>query len=291
MQKSFTNAVPRDLPIVGGQAVMEGVMMKGPKRIAIAVRTKKGIKIRTQPVSSFVERYRVLRFPFVRGVVFLFEMLVIGMNALTWSANQQLEKHEQLSRKQMAFTMVFSILLAVGLFVGLPYLLTRLFTSKHDLMFNAIDGGFRLGIFLIYLSGITLMKDVKRLFQYHGAEHKAVNCHEAGLQLTVKNVQQFTTVHPRCGTSLIVFVIALSILLFSLIRSPDWYVNVGMRIVAIPLLAGASYELLRLSGKYRRNLLLRVLVKPGLWVQKLTTRQPSNRMVEVSIASLKAALR
>ncbi len=278
-------------PVIGGQAVIEGVMMRGSSSIATAVRKPDGsIVVEKQIHTSITEKYRILKFPVVRGVVFLFEMMIVGLSTLNWSANQQLKQEEQLSSKGMAATVAFSMVLALGLFVGLPYLLTRFITGEHNLTFNLIDGGFRLGIFLAYLGGISFMKDVKRLFQYHGAEHKAVNCYEAGLPLTVKNVQKFKTIHPRCGTSLIVFVIAVSIVLFSLIRTNLWYVNIGARIVIIPLIAGLSYELLKLGARFYSNVVVRALVQPGLWVQGITTKQPDDKQVEVSINALKAVL-
>ncbi len=274
---------------IGGQAIIEGVMMKGPEAIAFAARKGKKIVSVRMPHVSVTKKNALLRLPIIRGVVFLAEMLVIGLKALSWSANQQGEGDEQLSKTEMTVTMIFSFVLAIGLFVVLPYYLTRLVTQNHSFQFNLIDGFLRLLFFVGYLVVISLMKEVRCLFQYHGAEHKAVHCYEADLPLTVKNVQKFSTLHPRCGTSLVVFVIAVSIVVFSLIRLDAWYWNVLMRIVVIPLIAGVSYELLKFTGT-SKNSFLRLFAWPGMWVQKLTTRKPTDAQVEVAIVALKKAL-
>ncbi len=274
---------------IGGQAIIEGVMMKGPDAVAAAVR-KDGKIITTRFAhKSATRKSMFLRLPVIRGVVFLCEMLVIGLKMLSWSANQQAGNDEKISNTEMVITMVFSFVLAIGLFVVLPYYFTRLMTEDRSFVFSAIDGVLRLLMFLVYIIAISLMKDVKRLFQYHGAEHKAVHCYEAKLPLIPKNVQKFSTIHPRCGTSLIVFVIAVSIVAFSFISFPEWYWNVLSRIIVIPLIAGISYEVLKFTGT-SKYAVVRILALPGMWVQKLTTRQPTDDQVEVAIAALKKAL-
>jgi uncharacterized protein YqhQ len=274
---------------IGGQAVIEGVMMLSAGRVATAVRKESGQIILNVDRFKSLTRFKLLGLPFVRGIVSLFEMMFLGMKMLTWSANQQ-DEEESLSAGALVVTFVTSIAAALGLFVGLPYLLTYVVTADRGLFFNIIDGIFRLLIFLVYVSGISLMSDVSRIFQYHGAEHKTVNCHEKGMRLTPKNVLTCSRIHPRCGTSLIVFVLGISIVLFSIIKSPVWYINIGLRILLIPVIAGASYELIKWSSRRPDNSVLRLLIKPGLWTQELTTREPSAKQCEVAIKAIKAVL-
>jgi len=274
--------------VVGGQAVIEGVMMKGPESVAIAVRKPDGsITIKQDPCKSITQRNRFLRLPFIRGVVFLLEMTIVGMEALTWSANQQADEDEKLGGWALGTTIALSFLFALALFVGVPYLAAEWLAGRDTPLFHLVDGGLRLGAFLGYLGIISLAKDVKRLFQYHGAEHKTVNCYEAGQDLTVENVHKHSLLHPRCGTSLIVFVIAISILLFALVHSSFWYVNIASRIVLIPVIAGISYEILRTSAKHKHNPFFKTIMQPGLWVQRLTTRKPDDKQVECAITALK----
>jgi uncharacterized protein YqhQ len=277
---------------IGGQAIIEGVMMKGPKYVGTAARTPKGKIVKNKfKHESITYKNAFFRLPVLRGIIFLFEMMILGLKTLAWSADQQGEEHdEKLSKWEIVGTMTFSFGLAILLFVVAPYYITRFFTTSHDLAFNLIDGFFRLAIFLGYLIGISFLKDVKRLFQYHGAEHKAVHCFESGKKLTVKNVQSFSTIHPRCGTSLIVFVIGISIVIFSLIQVQEWYWNVLLRIIVIPLVGGLAYEMLKFGAKFQNNWLIKILILPGLWVQKITTSEPEDDQVEVAIASLKQVL-
>ena len=283
---------PQKKPFIGGQAIIEGVLMKGPKCIATAARRPNGkIVVETTRYSS-VTRFFPLGLPLLRGIVFLFEMLVIGIKALTWSANQQMEKKETHSGGELVGTLFISFALAIGLFLGLPYIAAWLLVGHvpSTFMFNLIDGIVRALIFLAYIIVIGLAKDVKRLYQYHGAEHMAVNCFEAGLPLTVQNVRKFSTIHPRCGTSLLVYVIGLSIIVFSVVHTQVWYYNVLLRIIVVPLIGGIGYELLRLSARFRRNPVLWLLTLPGKWTQRITTRTPDASQVEVAIVALKKAL-
>ena len=223
---------------VGGQAVIEGVMMKSKKRIVTSVRAGKKIISKKREFVPVTERNRILRLPVIRGMVGLFEMLVVGMQELTWSADQQTdEKEGKLSGFQLFLTFAFAIGAVILMFVIAPYYLTKVFVKDVNIVFNLIDGLFRVLIFIIYLLAIGLMADMRRVFQYHGAEHKTVNCYEAGKKLIVANVKKYSVIHPRCGTSLIVFVLIISILLFSLIKSPTAYINIPLRIVLIPLIA------------------------------------------------------
>jgi len=272
---------------VGGQALIEGVLMVTEKKIGIAVRKPNG-KIVTKRQPRKINKYPVLKIPFVRGVIYLFEMLIVGMKALSWSADQQAEKEEELTAMQLTLTMLFSFALAVGLFIIAPYYLTKL-TKTTGAMFNLIDGAIRLLIFVGYVWGISLFKDVKRLFQYHGAEHMAVHCYEKGKELTVKNVRRFAKEHERCGTALLFIVIIVSIIVFSLLKDPRWYVNLPLRIVLIPVIGGISYELLKLNARFK-NKILYALVWPGLIVQKITTQKPDDGQIEVAIAAIKKVL-
>ncbi len=274
---------------VGGQALIEGVMMKTPEYVSAAARTSKGkiVRLRRRHV-SLTQRSWFGRLPFVRGVVSLVEMLVIGIKMLNWSADQQAErKEERLRPWETGITLLVSLALAIVLFVLAPYYLARFFTDTREVLFNVIDGAFRIIIFIGYVWFIGLFKDMRRLYQYHGAEHMTVHCHEAGKALVAKNVQRYSPVHPRCGTSLLMFVIIVSIMVFSLVKDPRWYVNVPLRIVLIPAIAGVSYELLRLSARWPNNIILKAIMQPGLWVQKITTQKPKKDQVEVAIAALK----
>lgn len=274
--------------IVGGQAVIEGVMMRSGDNVATAVRKQNGkIVIKSQEYPSVTQNSRVLKLPFLRGIIFLFEMTILGVKTLAWSANQQTGEREEFSSWELCISLLFAFTVTLGLFVIGPYYLTKVFTNNQGLVFNLMDGGFRLGAFLAYIISIGFMKDIRRIFQYHGAEHKTVNCFEAKLPLTVDNVKKCSVQHPRCGTSLIVFVILLSIVIFSFIKDPRWYVNIGARIVFIPFIAGISYEVLKFSAQYKNNAVLKFIIAPGLLVQRLTTREPDGKQIEVAIAALK----
>lgn len=266
--------------------------MKSPSWYAVAVRKENGtIKLIKEHHESIVKQKKWLNIPLLRGILYLYEMTVLGMKSLTWSANQQVSEQEEITALELIITISISLLLSIGIFVVAPFFLTKLITSDTGFRFNAIDAVLRLIFFLGYVIIISLFNDVKRLFQYHGAEHKSVNCYEIGMNLTVQNVKKCSTLHPRCGTSFIVLVIALSAILFSFITSPLWYYKLGSRIVLIPLIAGISYELLKLSARLKHHPIIRALIYPGMWVQKLTTREPDNKQIQVAITAIKAALR
>jgi uncharacterized protein YqhQ len=275
---------------IGGQAVIEGVLMKDDHKLAIAVRKPdKKISVKKEKLKPWSKRVKFLGWPFFRGTVNLIEMLVLGIKALNYSANEALGEDEQISSKEFAITTIVAMLIAVGLFIVLPLYLTKV-TRTEGIVFNLIDGLIRVVIFLLYLFAISMMKDVKRLFEYHGAEHKAVHCFEAGKKLTVANVRRYTTVHRRCGTTFLLIVLVVSILVFSLIVSDSFWVKLAGRIVLLPVVAGVSYELLKLGAKFPKNFLLNILVWPGLGLQKLTTREPSKKQIEVAIKALKAVV-
>ncbi len=271
---------------LGGQALMEGVMIKAPDNVSMAARKPNGkIVTKRERHISLSQKSKLLGLPFIRGVIQLFEMMVIGVKALVWSANQQGEE-EELGAKEWFFVFFFAIALTIGLFVLLPYYAAKFFFEPHTIRFGLVDGLIRLLVFLLYLFAIGFMSDVRRMFQYHGAEHMAVHCYEHKLALKVQNVKKFPPEHPRCGTSLLLFVVAVSIVLFSLIRTPHWYYNVPARIFLIPVIAGISYEMLKFSAKYKW---LKWLSYPGIWTQKLTTRKPSAKQIEVAIAAVNKA--
>jgi uncharacterized protein YqhQ len=276
---------------VGGQAVIEGVMMKSPSRIAIAVRKPDGkVSVKKKRHTSWTKKYRILGIPVVRGFVELLEMLVIGIKALTYSANEVSDDNEKLGKWEIAITFILATLFTIILFIALPLFIAKHVTQGTGFWFDLIDGLLRLLIFLIYVYVISRLKDMKRVFQYHGAEHSAVHCYEHGRKLTPENAIKFTTLHPRCGTSFLVIVVAISIVVFSFIADPRWVVKFFSRILLIPVIAGLSYEVLKISAKYEKNPVAEIIIKPGLWVQKLTTRRPTRKQLEVAIAALKAVL-
>jgi len=270
---------------LGGQAIVEGVMIKGTDNYSMAVRTGKKIKTKREPFTSATEKHKILAIPFIRGIINLFEMMAIGIKALTWSANQQGEE-EELGTKEWIFTFGIAIILTIVLFVLLPYYASKFVFSPDTIKFGILDGILRLLVFLGYLFAIGFMKDVRTMFQYHGAEHMTVHCYESGKKLTVANAKKFAKEHARCGTNLLIFVVAVSIVLFSVVRTPHWYYNVPARILLIPLIAGISYELLKISSKYKW---LAWLSYPGIWTQKLTTRTPNDKQIEVAIAAVNCA--
>ncbi len=278
--------------MVGGQAVIEGVMMRGPARSATAVRTPDGrISVESKEVRSFSDRFPVFKKPFLRGTVALVESLVIGIRSLSWSAKMAGEEEEQLSDKELAGTIAVAFVLAAVLFIALPTGAAKLFRAWSDdpVFLNLAEGFLRLFIFLAYIWGISRMKDIQRVFQYHGAEHKTIFCFEAGLPLTAENAQKFERFHPRCGTSFLLIVMLVSIFVFAFLGWPDLWLRIVSRIVLLPVVAGISYEAIRLAGR-SRNAFVHALSLPGLWLQRLTTREPDSSMLEVAIESLKAAL-
>lgn len=276
--------------MVGGQAVIEGVMMRGPKLTATAVRDPSGkIQVEVKPVHSISERFPILKKPFIRGTVSLIESLVIGMKSLSYSAKMAGEEDEQLTDKEMAGTIVFALVLASILFIAIPTGAAKLFhvITADPVFLNLMEGFLRLIIFLAYIWGISRMKDIRRVFQYHGAEHKTIHCYEAGLPLTVANVQQFSRLHPRCGTNFLLIVMLVSIFVFAFLGWPSLAERIASRILLLPVVAGISYEIIRLAGR-SDNKIIQTAIKPGLWLQYLTTRPPADDMVEVAIESVKA---
>jgi uncharacterized protein YqhQ len=290
---------------IGGQAVLEGVMMRSPRAFTVAVRkggkADAGIAIFKEEIKPLGERFPLLRKKIIRGTAALFEAMWLGMRALNFSANEALPeengKKEEIGPLAMAGTMLLAVAFALGLFLALPLLLTNLLGMKYgavgtnSLLFNLTDGAFRVALFLGYVSGISFMKDIRRVFEYHGAEHKAIAAFEAGVELNVRNARGYSRIHPRCGTSFLLTVVALSILLFSLIPGswPIWAKAVS-RLVLLPIIAGLGYEFIKYSAKHCANALIAGLMQPGLWLQKLTTREPSDDQIEVAIRALQEAV-
>ena len=278
----------------GGQAVMEGVMMRGPKTIAIAVRKEDNTLVKhKETVSSIGDRYPILKKPLIRGVVALFESMIIGTKSLVFSANQFASEDEQevLTPKEMVFTIGLSFGLAILLFVVLPAFLTRLVESSIDnaMLLNLTEGLIKISIFVLYIVGISVTPDIKRFFQYHGAEHKVINAYEAGEELTVANVRPYTRFHMRCGTNFIVIVLLMSVFIFTLITGsnrPSFFNRIGLHLLLLPVIAGISYEVIKFLGKDNAPKWAKALARPGLMTQFLTTREPDDSQIETAIAAL-----
>ena len=277
---------------VGGQAVMEGVMMRGERTWAVAVRTPEGdIEIEIHDAPTWAEKWS--KIPLVRGVMALAESMALGFKALSWSANRQIPEEEQISSKAMGWTIGFALAFFTAIFIVLPAVAANGMgnvLSVDGAWFHVAEGVLRLAIFLGYLALIAQLADIKRVFQYHGAEHKAIAAYENDVELTAESAQRFGTAHVRCGTNFLLTVMVVTIVVYSFIGRPGWLVMILSRIVLIPLIAGLSYEVIRFAAKHMDKLWVRVAMKPGLLLQKLTTRQPTLDQVEVAVASLRAVL-
>jgi uncharacterized protein YqhQ len=275
---------------VGGQAVIEGVMMRGVDWWSLAVRRPDdSIGLHEYPLTSYMKKYPVLKLPILRGMVALFESLVIGIRALTVSANESLgEEEEQLGKKEIGITLIIAFAFAIGLFFLAPLFLTGLLDRwlGEGFLFWLVEGFVRVGIFLAYLVIVTQLKDLRRVFEYHGAEHMSIHALEHGEELTVANVEKYKTLHLRCGTSFLLIVLVVSIFVFAAVGRPDWYLLILSRVVLVPLIAGISYEIIRFAGRHENNRVVRVVMAPGLGLQWLTTKHPDSSQVEVAIAAL-----
>ena len=309
---------------IGGQAVIEGIMMKNTDKYAIAVRKPdKEIELKIENYKPASDRCKLLKLPIIRGVCNFIESLVIGMKTLTYSADFYEEEEEVKPKKNkknkknvdenesdtkvvnakdekkkklsddifMAGTVMFSIVLAIGLFMLLPAFLASLLDGiiKNHVLLGLLEGAIRLVIFLIYVVLITLMEDIKRTFMYHGAEHKCINCLEAGDDLTIENVMKHTRFHKRCGTSFLFIVMIVSILVFMCISTDTIWLRMFLRVLLVPVIAGISYEFIKFAGSHD-NVVANILSKPGLWVQRLTTKEPTEDMVEVAIKAVEGVL-
>jgi uncharacterized protein YqhQ len=294
--------------LVGGQAVIEGVMMRSGNKVATAIRKDGKILVKKERINFLGDKAPWSKIPLVRGVINMVEFLIVGVRTLEYSAQQAAGEEEKFSKAAMAATIAFSLGFGILLFVLLPYFLTNMIglrEQQHPAWFNLIDGAIKVGILIAYIALIGLIKDIRTVFQYHGAEHKAVACHEAGKELTAKNCRSYSTKHRRCGTSFIMFVILVGVVLFAFIpliattiwpgitvmpKIPRYIIFFGARIMLLPLVAGIAYEFLRLSARFEHNAIVRLVVYPGLFVQKLTTREPTSKQLEVAIAAIKSAV-
>ena len=283
---------------IGGQAVLEGVMMRGPSNWALAVRKPNGeIAQHHRSIRSPMARHRFFRLPVVRGVIALGESLAIGFRALAISANyaaqeenEEGEVQTELSRGALIFAFAIAIGFAIVLFKVTPALITNWLPIETTGAFVVIEGLIRVAIFILYLALISLLPDLRRVFQYHAAEHKAINAYEAGEELEPERVQRFSLIHPRCGTAFLLWVMVIAIFVFAFFGRPAWYWLIASRILLLPLIAGIAYELIRFAGKHTRNRILMTLLAPGLWLQRLTTREPTLDQLEVSIRALREVL-
>jgi uncharacterized protein YqhQ len=282
---------PKPEDIAGGQAILEGVMMRHGNKIAAAVRRPdKEIVFQEREYIPLTKRYKVLGWPLVRGTISLFEMMVLGIKCLMFSAEVALSEEEQKPQGwELYVSLLISLTVAIFFFVVVPaFFFTKIKTFIDSLiLLNILEGCVRLGLFLSFLAATLLMSDMRRVYMYHGAEHKTVFAWEDGQDLTVENVKNYSTRHPRCGTSFILFVMIVSILVFSLLGRPDFLHRVIYKILLMPVIAGISYEAIRFTGKFSRFKLVQVLSWPGLALQKITTREPDDDQIEVAIAAMK----
>jgi uncharacterized protein YqhQ len=275
---------------VGGQAVIEGVMMRGVRNWSLAVRRPdETIGLHEFPLVSWMTKHPILKTPVVRGVAALGESLVLGMRALMISANESLGEGEaEITRKEMGITIVVAIALALGLFFLLPLFLTGLLRDQigDGFVFWLVEGLVRVGIFVAYLALVTQLKDLRRVFEYHGAEHMSIHALEHGEELTPENVEKYSTLHLRCGTSFLLVVMVVSILVFAVVQWPAWYLLILSRIVLVPLIAGISYEIIKFAGRHDSSAVVRFVMAPGLALQHMTTKPPDRAQIEVAITAL-----
>ena len=292
---------------IGGQAVIEGVMMRGPKEYAVAVRKPDGeIAIEKSDVNSVIAKSKILKLPIIRGVISFFESLVVGMKCLMFSADffdveeepSKFDKwvDEKFGDKAKTFTIYFSvviaILMSVGLFMLLPAFIAGLIFENEGtqrVWFNVVEGVVRIALFMGYIILISKMPNIQRVFQYHGAEHKTIFCYEAGEELTVENVKKHSRLHPRCGTSFLLIVMVMAIIIFSMVPSPNVWITLLQRLILIPLVAGLSYEIIKFAGR-SENKVVCLLNKPGMWFQNFTTREPDDKQIFVAIEALKSVM-
>ena len=282
----------------GGQAVLEGVMMRSASNWAVAVRTPEGdIAEVVQEITSPMSRRKLWRLPIVRGVIALGESLAIGFRALAISANVATQETDEdgeiktvITRGQIIFSFAIAIVFALMLFKIGPALLTSWLPIDNDGLFVVTEGVIRVAVFIGYILVISLLPDLRRVFQYHGAEHKTIHALEKGEELTVENVQRHSLIHPRCGTAFLLYVMVIAIFVFAFVGQPVWYWLILSRIAFLPLIAGLAYEVIRFAGKHSDNRFLMAMLAPGMWLQRLTTRQPDDEQVEVSIRALQRVL-
>ncbi len=279
----------------GGQAVIEGVMMRGKHFWSLVVRKENQELVTDEgPVTSIAQKYPILGKPIIRGSVALIESLVFGVKCLTFSANVFAEEEagDELSLKELILTFGLAILLTVVFFIMLPAFIIRLIQSSitHNVILNLIEGMIKISLFIMYIFAISFMKDIQRVFQYHGAEHRTINCYEAGEELTVENVQKYSSIHPRCGTNFLLITLFVSTFVFSFFGRPTFILRVLTHLAILPIVAGLSYEVIRQAGKEKPLAIFRWLAAPGMALQLLTTKTPDDDQVEVAIAALEAVI-
>jgi len=285
---------------VGGQAVIEGVMMRSPEYVSVAVRKSNGkIVVKRESFVSWTKRSKILGFPLIRGGIILIESLVLGIKALNFSGEiamaeegkkKKPKKSDRWSKLWLAGTVILALGLGTAFFFFLPLWLSELTGVKSGIVFNLIDGGIRLILFLSYLALISSWKEIRRVFEYHGAEHKSVFAYEDGKPLTLEGARPYSTHHPRCGTSFLLVVMLVAIVVFVALGKPNDFGDRLIRFLSIPLIGGISYEIIWLSGKKYGKKIAQILVAPGLWLQRITTKEPDNSQLEVALVSLKSAL-
>lgn len=308
MKNNNTNSCPK-MTSIGGQAVIEGVMMRGPKKIATAVRKSNGeIVMDMKDVNSFVAKHKLNKIPILRGVVSFIESMVTGIKCLMFSADQVELEDDSMEQSKFEkwlddkfgdkikdiaiyFAVVVALAFSIGLFMLLPTAIAGLFKHwiKAPVILNLIEGVIKLTIFFVYLWSVSHMADIKRVFEYHGAEHKTIAAYEAGVELTPENAMKYSRLHPRCGTSFLLIVMVISILMFSLLTWDTLWIRIAYRLLLLPVVAGLSYEIIKLAGK-RPNGVVGLLTKPGLWLQKITTREPDMSQLEVAIKAMEAVI-
>ncbi|MFC1513374.1 DUF1385 domain-containing protein [candidate division KSB1 bacterium] len=286
---------------IGGQAVIEGVMMRSEKFLSIAVRRPDGkIALKRENNTPWSKRFKFLKIPFFRGGVILIESLIHGVKALSWSSEiamteEEKENEAKKSKSELwsKIGTVFSLIIGLGvgflLFFWLPLEITEWLGAETGTTFNLIDGGIRLAMFFLYIVLISLWKEIRRVFQYHGAEHKSIFALENDCPLTIEGAKPFTTLHPRCGTSFLLVVMVVSIMVFMFLGKPETFSDRMIRFLFLPVIGGISYEFIRFSSKHRDNKLTRIFILPGLWLQKITTKEPDDTQLEVGIVSLRSA--
>lgn len=277
---------------VGGQAVLEGVMMRSRRFWAVAVRKPDGtIGCGIFKEISITNRKKVLGWPFIRGIVVLVENLSLGFRALSYSVNESTGEEVQISKKQMSVSVAIAVIFTVGVFFILPTLIGRTFSnSMNSILYNLLEGLIRIAFLVGYITLVSFLKDIKRLFQYHGAEHKTIQAYENGVELLPANVKKYSRLHLRCGTSFLLIVMVVALIVYALLGKPPLYLRLIERVVLMPVIAGISYELIRLAGKFSRYKIIRIIFYPGLLLQKITTREPDEMQLEVAIASLQKIL-
>jgi hypothetical protein len=275
----------------GGQAVIEGVMMRGRRSMAVAVRRPNGEVVLSNKPLAALYRSSAREKPFIRGIIVLAEALVMGTQVLLYSADVSLEEEEtEISGPMVWGMLTITFALALGLFLIVPLLLTQLLDIASPLISNLVDGVIRIGVFILYLAGINLMPDIRRVWAYHGAEHKTVNAYEDGVPLEVEHVKKYSTAHTRCGTGFILIVLVLAIIIFAFLGWPVLWLRILSRIALIPVIAAVGYEITRLGANYADNKIVHAILTPGLALQSMTTREPDNGQIEIAISALKRVI-